>query len=59
MNWSGNNFKRNQNRRETEIRMRRNREMIERERREREVKNYSTVLMLISFVKLIKYLLVY
>ena len=33
--------------------------MIERERREREVKNYSTVLMLISFVKLIKYLLVY
>ena len=59
MNWSGNNFKRNQNRRETEIRMRRKREMIERERREREVKNYSTVLMLISFVKLIKYLLVY
>ena len=59
MNWSGNNFKRNQNRRETEIRMRRKREMIEREKSEREVKNYSTVLMLISFVKLIKYLLVY
>ena len=59
MNWSGNNFKRNQNRRETEIRMRRKREMIEREKREREVKNYSTVLMLICLVKLIKYLLVY
>ena len=59
MNWSGNNFKRNQNRRETEIRMRRKKEMIEREKREREVKNYSTVLMLISLVKLIKYLLVY
>ena len=28
--------------------------MIEREKREREVKNYSTVLMLISLVKLIK-----
>ena len=59
MNWSGNNFKRNQNRRETEIRMRRKKEMIEREKREREVKNYSTVLMLISLVKLTKYLLVY
>ena len=59
MNWSGYNFKRNQNRRETEIRMRREKEMIEREKREREVKNYSTVLMLISLVKLIKYLLVY
>ena len=59
MNWSGNNFKRNQNRRETEIRMGRKREMIEREKREREVKNYSTVLMLIRLVKLTKYLLVY
>ena len=33
--------------------------MIEREKREREVKNYSTVLMLICLVKLTKYLLVY
>ena len=33
--------------------------MIEREKREREVKNYSSVLMLISLVKLTKYLLVY